>query len=158
MEFFSVHLLRAAGTVCGCEPVGNGGNPSDLRYCFVLMQPARSTTWKRYSNESVSTGLLTQLISRFVLFFARRHNMESGSESGKYVSGPEHTRTVSRWWSARYSNESLNSTTPGPPFHAGPPTACSLHLLRIFSLVSALFSAKQLGEIFFLKKDKKNPL
>ena len=43
-EFFSVHLLRAAGTVCGCEPVGNGGNPSDLRYCFVLMQPARSTT------------------------------------------------------------------------------------------------------------------
>ena len=46
-EFFSVHLLRAAGTVCGCEPVGNGGNPSDLRYCFVLMQPARSTTGEK---------------------------------------------------------------------------------------------------------------
>ena len=46
-EFFSVHLLRAAGTVCGCEPVGNGGNPSDLRYCFVLMQPARSTTLEK---------------------------------------------------------------------------------------------------------------
>ena len=45
--FLEFHLLRAAGTVCGCEPVGNGRNPSDLRYCFVLMQPARSTTLEK---------------------------------------------------------------------------------------------------------------
>ena len=123
------------------------------------MQPARSTTWEKIFkwiglNRPPDSIDLTFC---FVLCPAAQYGI--GIRIWQICLWPgTHTRTVSRWWSARYSNESLNSTTPGPPFHAGPPTACELHLLRIFSLVSVLFSPQATWRDFFIStKIKKIP-